>query len=110
MKRALLASVVCIPLAGCFQTTGDGPPPAPDITAIFRAVVNGASSVCHFAPDFGTVAELFSLGPELQSAGSLVSAVCGAVTRPAVAVPGKPGVVVRPAPTYRGVPIRGRTV
>lgn len=111
MRKALFASVLCVPLAGCFQTTADGPPAPVDPFSLWKQATAITSTVCHFAPSFQTVADLLALGSGMESVNALVNAVCGAVTGvKAVPVRGKPGVTVMSAPTFRGVRITGQRV
>src|SRR5215203_628511 len=111
MKKALLATVLCVPLSGCFQTTAGDVPPSVDPFAIWKQASALTSGICHFAPSFQTVADLLALGPGMESVNAVVQAVCGAITGvKAVPVRGKPGVTVMTAPRFRGVLITGQRV
>jgi|SRR5215211_5030254 len=111
MRKALFATVLCVPLAGCFQTTAGEPPAAVDAFSVWRQATALTTGLCHFAPSFQTVADLLALGPSMEGVSAIVSAVCGAVTGvKAVPVRGKPGVTVMSTPTFRGVRITGQRV
>lgn len=106
LRRIMFAAATSsmLLLAGCAHNPDGSVNPGASIGNVIAETQSIATQICRFVPTAQTVANILSAGnPALQTAGSIASAICNAVS----ATTARRGAV---APNVAGVRIAGHFV